>query len=240
MKSKEKFSGKNPEKSFGVEKEPHIQYSREFPGGIRFEVLKAKDGELKINLGKDGGDRRDFSDFLPSGWKFVSKDYVDGLNKEKGTDIPWFGWLADHDRKMIQIGKFGSPKDLLTVLHEVGHAQKNDPEDLKKYDPNMEAHLPAGIGSKEYIRSQKEQARILSRIEREAWAYGLVLLRKLRDEAGLRIDDIFSDFEEMKSFVDGNLAAYRKNFEKMFLAEFDREFYEKFKNEELKKLFDRR
>lgn len=232
MNPKEKFLKSEQQESSKSEKEGKFEYSYEFPGGEKFEVAEREDGMMKIILKKDNQDIFDFSTLLPEDWKFVSEDYVRRLSEKTKKEIPWIGWLADHDRKLIQIEDFESPKDFLTLLHEIGHAQKNQPEDLKKYNAMLERLFPADINFPKPLK--KEHARIADKVEREAWDYGLALLKKLEKQFDLDLKKIFPTQDRVKSFINENLLKYRKIYEKTSSSELDPEFYE-----ELKKLFDK-
>lgn len=72
----------------------------------------------------------------------------------------------------------------------------------------------------------------MSKTERDAWAYALWALRKLKQELKIDLKDIFPDLQSVKQVVNSELATYRASFE--WLAEKDPSFVP-----ELEKLFDR-
>ena len=224
------------ERSAGQES---LEYSYKFPGGERFEVVKKENGEFKVSILKDKKVIFDFSSLLPSEWKLVSRDYISELNKKTSQEIPWLEWWADHRRKLIQIGKFKIPQDLLGFFHEIGHVKNNHPKDLetlqKLEDSIHDETLPVAK-DKERVDFRKEQVRLTSKIERQAWAYSLMLLKKMDREFGLDTKSLFPKFAQLRSYINKDLAAYRQEF-KQLVDEFKFEptFYQ-----ELEKLFDRK
>jgi len=131
-----------------------LKYSYTFSKGERLDVSQDENGIAYIGITRGEKSIFDASRLLPPDFKFVTPTYfIKSIKEYRLEDYHYntSGWAVSPDRKMVLVGEFRSPRDLLTLLHEIGHVQSPD----KK------------LGS--VTRSGKE-ARIRSREERRAWA----------------------------------------------------------------------
>lgn len=220
--------------------ETRIEYHYVFPSREILEAKEQPDGTVQIVIKSGENVFFDFIQLLPGGYKFVSYPYVAHLEKETGEDVPWVGWLAVPKWKHIQIGDFESPKDILGLLHEVGHITNYELEERGVKKERVE-HERFRLKDEEveyagdtelFTLHQEEIAKVISRTERDAWAYAARILRKLNRELKIDLKDLFPDQKSVKKVIDEDLATYRKNFE--WLVENDPTF-----GDDLQKMFDR-
>lgn len=146
------------------------------------------------------------------------------------------GCLAvNTDLKMILLRSFTSPKDLLNLLHETGHAWTETPESSvtrRHLDKEVEI-AKEGKNTEQEVALMRETAKFLSASERDAWAWALKTYRKIEKETKTDFSEIFPSFEEIKTYINRLLLSYRWTYSG-FARLYDPGFAD-----ELKKYFDK-
>lgn len=230
--------GDLPSEDF-IEGKVPFEFSYVFPDGKVMEVLQDKDGIGNVVIRDRDQIIFNATSLLPSQYKLVTPTYFLKFPEERDFTG---SWTTDHDRKIINLGEFKSPQDLLSILHEIGHSANDKAEELKKMDEidkklnfiSTEKQKRGGKESGYDAWLEKEDARLRSRIERRAWAWALNQLRELKQKRGLPTEVLFPTFEHLKKYVDDNLASYRRAYEWIVEEGYDPGFYK-----ELKELFDK-
>src|SRR3990170_2123014 len=97
---------------------PVSEFIHVFPNGQEFRVERRPDDSFRIFLKAGNKVGFDFDELLPTGYKFVSEEYIEALDE---PDTFWRPWFTDYRRKEIYVGDFESSKDILGLLHEIGH-----------------------------------------------------------------------------------------------------------------------
>jgi hypothetical protein len=130
----------------------------------------------------------DFSEFT-KGYKFVTPSFWLAHGYKKG-----FGnFEVDYKRQVVSLGDMRSARDLLSVLHEIGHLQ------------NSSFTIIGG--------NSVELSKRNSQVEREAWADALNLCRKIKQQAGTDVLEVFKNFEDVKKYIYASLVTYRYSVE---------------------------
>lgn len=184
--------------------------------------------QFHLTIAGHDGERFDVQHLLPEGYTFVESDH------------------AFCDRKKQEVGinleRIGTRGDLITLLHEIGHAV-NSPDierttdqlhheifgNRKKIKPNASMEilfreLDEMLKRKLRVLTFEEDISTIS--ERSAWAYALEVSRILA-KSGY---DIFADFDstsEVRDYINACLtsyeirrqAVYRENGNRPFLRE---------------------
>ncbi|MCX6746060.1 MAG: hypothetical protein NTX00_03520 [Candidatus Parcubacteria bacterium] len=219
--------------------EKPIEYHYNFSSGEKFEAKEQSDGTVKIVIEKDRGIIFDFAQLLPRGYKFVSYPYIAHLEEKVGEEIPWIGWSAMPKWKLIQIGEWESAKDIVGLLHEIGHVINYEKEEQDIKEAGNE-HRSFTLKKEEgkyihdpdlWVLFQEDLAKAISKTERNAWTYSIMLLRRLKRKLKIDFKDIFPDAQSVKDIINDELSTYKKSYE--WLIEKDTEFAN-----ELRKLFN--
>ena len=247
----EKLNFENPKKQFQEESErlEHFAKSKfrtgelsfdfnfSFPNGIKIEGHQDKKGIGHVRIRGEKKIIFNAEELLPSGWKFVTPAYFEKSPEEETLDDYLFDtWSTSYDRKLILLGQMDSPKEILTLLHEIGHSINDSLEDLKIMKQLLE-EKKAVKNRKDLVYKTllgEEEAKISSKVERRAWAYAIKMLKKIAREADIDLDLFFANFNDLKRFINDSLATYRRPYETIITKGYDKEFYK-----ELQKYFDR-
>lgn len=223
--------------------EKTLEYYWELSGDRRIDQYRKGDNTAEFVIKKSDRVIFDFASLLPEGYKFITLDYYQGLPEVEQEKMKWLGWSNHTDQKVIQTEVFDSPRDILTLLHEIGHASQ-DPGSkeravrlklIQDYEP---IYNPAGSKVTapelyERLRDLEKKIVILtSRVERRAWAYAINTLRSLSKDTYLDFKELFPSLDSLKDYVYDCLASYRESCE--WLTEGDPDF-----KREFRKLFDR-
>lgn len=200
--------------------------------GGRIEVSQSGRGGGKILITRDRETVFDIATLLPPGYRLVTPQYFKNHPKDASLfDYLDSSWAHCPERKMILLGEFRGPEDILSVLHEIGHAYDGDKESNKKiFEIDDELVVSKDLTYK--VLLTEELAKLKSKRERFAWAWALRALRKIQKET--KIEPLFATVEDLKRYVHECLASYRRNHEWVLREGHDEEFYK-----ELQKLFDR-
>jgi hypothetical protein len=158
------------------------------------------------------------------------------LSELTEEEIVWRDWLTNHEEKLIMLDDFEGPQDILSLLHEIGHARNDTQEEIRERNQAREEYQKALIegDKKKETLWIKKIARLISPIERRNWAYAVRTLRKICRETDLEIKDFFPNSKEMQRFIKRNLRSFKGMFyqvalEASFIEELD-DLFDKSKN----------
>lgn len=218
-----------------------FQYSHIFSTGERIEAFQDKQGLGRIRIKNREGAVFNASTLLPEGWKFVTPAYFKNFPEEESLlDYVGGGWETSHDRKLILLGKFASPQDFLLLLHEIGHAQSDTAEDIKAQE-EAERELFDIRSSKGYKKEgdrsyevllEEDVAKLVSKMERRAWAWAVLALRRIQKDTGINAKNFFPALQDLQEYIDNCLASHRQRFD--WIVKYDLDF-----PKELRKMFER-
>ncbi len=167
-----------------------------------------------------------FSDLLPEDYKFVTPAFARNTENEnlkqqfEEGDI----WAITTDEKLVLIGDWQDPRDVITLLHEIGHANQNM-EAKKAIEKKLEisANTVFGIkkqneqsiatAAKTHMKSIREFVSENSKLERGAWAYALNKFREIQKEKDIDLKSIFPSLASLKAFIYPCLKSYRLHHE---------------------------
>ncbi len=153
--------------------------------------------------------------------KFIKgDDKIFDLTKlaPEGTKIifdPKNEWEASAKTKEIKIGKFTGVDCILTFLHEVGHINKPEDEDITNSAKSHYNHIVYNKGSNSDFSSDellKNASKEIIQGERNAWAYSLRQTRTLERELGIDIMGKMGNVKQIKEFVDSFLSVYKNRY----------------------------
>jgi hypothetical protein len=154
-----------------------------------YPVIQIKDSNGQIVF--------DFETLLPEGYHFVVPHSFDDRDNPMISPLLRHGWLANPQEKYILVGDWRDPKELLALMHEIGHVQIiEDPrgklpseEELAElfYIPDNDfsekrKDFMVNPGGKEAL---DRFIKALAFSERNAWAWSLRSIRKLSDTLGV-------------------------------------------------------
>lgn len=212
-----------------------VSFSHEYSNGIQLKAEEKDDGELAITIvTKDS--IVNLCTYLPEGYKIVTRRYQfndEGVKKSNSN----FACVPTH--KLVIANTIRSPKDIVKVLHEMGHALINKTEN-NRFDYQIKI---SGL------KGSHARAQSLSEEERLAWTNALKLARRLKTEQNLNILlETFGSLEEMQKFMYTFLTSYRYTSElehidtniKNWLKSFFKNPLKDTDKESLEKLFDKK
>ena len=202
-----------------VARSSELKYDYTFPDGKKFVVIQQEDGTASLSLARNGETIFNFSELLPDGYIFITKDYIQQFNGQHGVQERWVGWVAYHKYKHIQIGDFETPKDIVDVLHEIGHAQNYTQEESKPEGEQAERslwqfainHEESEEGIDFSVAQEKEITKLQSKSERNAWAFALRAVRDLEGKGIIDLNLLFNSFDDLKDLVDAKMATYKES-----------------------------
>lgn len=217
-----------------IDGEIPLEYRYTFPGGEEFRVRQDDSGKGIITLEKDGRIVFDFASLLPEQWRFVTPIYF-----KKHPDRKWHNmyipWTFNLEHKLIMLGDFKTPQDILGLLHEMGHAESTTMEDLEsRHNCAKQAFSIRKQGKAPPVSLEEEYARITSKIERLAWAWAVRIMKDIQAFAGVNLRSLFPKFANLKKYINDQLATYRRDYEHIITSGEDEDFYKK-----LQTYFDR-
>lgn len=99
---------------------------------------------------------------------------------------------------IVSVGRMDSPKEILNLLHEMGHA--NDKELSSRLD-NIDDASKKG--------DQRTAVATLSALERTAWAEALKMVRKIKRLSGINLLEAFGRENETLDYIKTALATHR-------------------------------
>lgn len=202
------------------------------------EIMSAEEenGLAKIVLKKNNKIIFDFSELLAKNTEFITPSFFkrrNDLADKEGTsydDLSWEGyeaelaeiepasWEASPCGKYISIGDWRDPKELLTLLHEIGHTHQNPKEREEIREALKDINRASGGGfDKNFIKSFIEKERDLmkeeSERERNAWAYALRQFRRVQNKTGVDLKSLFPAVNDLESFIEPKLRSHRRIFQ---------------------------
>ncbi len=212
-----------------------FEYKHTFSSGEVLEAFQDEEGIGHVIIQRDGKTIFDFSKFLPPDFLLVTPKYFQKFPKKKQLFDSIGEWEANFNRRLIFLGDFKSLKDILSLLHEIGHMENNTPEDTED-----RRRLLVGSPDDDFsvlpraVSSEKKLAKLHSKIEREAWAWAIFAIRKAERDTGIKLSEIFPKFSDLKKYINDCLGGYRRSHEWIIKEGHDEDFYKA-----MEKLFDR-
>jgi len=229
-----------------------FEYHYIFPSGEKLEATTDQDGCGHIEITKEGKVIFDFANLLPQDYKFITPAYFQKFPEEE-TFFDYLGntWAIRHQDKLVLLGEIQSPRDILSLLHEIGHARVDKPEEIhtceeldkefykelnqEKKEEKTHSKKPRYRKKSDYeVLINEEIAKTLSTVERRAWAETIRMFRKIQKDTGIDFHNIFPSFSSMKNYVHEKLSSYRRSYEWIITQGYDPDFYK-----ELQRYFDR-
>lgn len=178
------------------EGEERLNFKWAFSGGEIFEAAENGEGVVSAKISKDGETIFDLTDLLPKSAKMASPTYF-LARPEVVTGVPdrkigkWFYSRGD---KTVSVGWMKDYKDILMLLHEIGHAR-----------------IAPDVASMEEKSKKlgKNEFEFQSWDERTAWAEALNMAREIMLSARVDVLQDFSGLNEIKKEIYGRLTEYR-------------------------------
>jgi hypothetical protein len=202
------------------------------------EATQDDDGLGYISIKKDGLDIFNADDLLPEGFKFVTPRYFEQHPDDKVSgDYHNSSWTIENQRKLILLGEFEVPQDILGLLHELGHAHQDTGDDdikVQKLNDDRNKSRPYGRSRHKNVEANKGIARHESQIERRAWSWAIKKFRDINNGTEADLKSIFPDRESLIEYVHDNLASYRRGYEWIIKGGHDEKFFK-----ELQTYFDK-
>lgn len=213
-----------------------VFFEHKFLSGHVFKVTLNEDSTLSAGFYLGKKMIFDFSSLLPEGWVFADEKYAEIKAREISFDRKINpGWKVLPELKIIQFFLFLSgPKCLMSILHEIGHARndKDAFEKRKQFSEEIEnAKRQKSIDFEVVI--SKEEARVVSFLERRAWAYAISTLRNILLNIGVDVGEIFPNSASLKCFCSECLETYSHSYS--WIEEHDPDFIKT-----LEKLFEKK
>lgn len=205
---------------------------------LPMELETADCEAVQVFIQKEGKNLFNFKDLLFKETHFVLRSEKE--EKSKGSNAMW-GWAPFDKFNAIAVPRIwqGRVKDVLAILHEIGHALDPNEEGIEQQAEELK------IATKEYLK-------LMSQRERFAWAKALSIAKKLKKEKGI---DVLKPFQgktpietrkNLEEYIDGrkSLGYYerkyitRSEFSEELKGLFTTKFYkgEKFSPEHRKKI----
>src|SRR3989344_3021482 len=177
---------------------------QEFGDGKALEIVENSEGELAISLSAGGKKVFDFKELLPENYTFISSEQADKLS---GPNPLYPGMRTNFNEHRIEIGDINSPKAIIEILHEIGHATR---------DPGSKEYAERRALIEKFVKTPEEKmqdAKVRSKIERRAWVYAITKMRELDKNSVLDSKEIFPKFADLKEYIGTYLSACRENAE---------------------------
>lgn len=215
--------------------EKPFEYQHVFSSGESLKAFQDEEGAGHVVIQRDGKTIFDFSSLLPPDFIMAAPKYFQTFPEKEEFDDPIGRWSAslDLNRKLILLGEFISPKNILSLLHEIGHINADSPKE-KKERQGLLLDVSADFIDLSKLSSEKKLIRLKSKMERRAWAWAISAMRKVQKETGIPLSEIFPAFSDLKKFINDQMGGYRRHHEWIIRGGFDENFYK-----EMEKLFDR-
>lgn len=175
-------------------------------------VFEDVDGQgYKITLEEKEGKKTivDFSTLChlksPDPVIFVAKQTWNAV-QEQNPPIVWFSKEGLRD-----------PRSIFLLLHELGHITQND-RNLERYSLPLQESFRTGR-VREYIAYLRSQLRQ----ERDAWAEGIRLARRIKDDHHIDLFALFENNEQFSGFIRSvGLRSYEVALEKQGISSFSK------------------
>lgn len=120
-------------------------------------------------------------------------------------------WKTDLERKIILLNDMQDIRQLLVLLHEIGHAADTEQRDL---DSDAVLHGEAARETKDPDKKREhleKSSMAFAKRERRAWAYATKRLRIIAETADFDVKEIFPTFEDLRDYIHTYLESYRRD-----------------------------
>jgi hypothetical protein len=185
-----------------VEGKEKLNVDYKFSTGQTFKATESG-GQAKFKILKDGKEIFDLADLAPKDLKFYTPTHWLGAGRFIGDASSGFGQIPEDDLRKIRgkwqrgetyisVGSINSMRNVLDLLHELGH--KGADRDIG---------LAADRGDWEKV------AELASKSERDAWANALKMAREVKNKTGVDLLEGFSGDDDIKRYIYTALSSYR-------------------------------
>ena len=205
----------------GLPEEPLIDLELKNEAGV-FRIKEAEDGKITIEIENAEGKKFVLNDLLPKDWRILSyitprgsgELRVDYLLKEviiSEAEVLREGW-----------------RNMLSILHEIGHAIIYESGSAQKNLYLRKAQLLEEIiVFPNDPKLVKEVETIMSKIEKDAWAWAIREFKKILQELNIDQRIIFESNDKLREYVNIFLTDYKgwgiKDIKNMQISEQERE-----------------
>jgi hypothetical protein len=180
-----------------------LRLNAQFSTGEVFSASE-KDGEANFAISKDGKEVFNFKALLPEGYQFTTPEYWIKLEESDAAAPFDFKTNPQKFRQEVQgvwqcgdnyisVGKMTSLRDIVALLHEIGHSRENPSEFRRARD--------AG--------DTKKEVELLSGLEWQAWDEALKDAKIIKGNIGVDVLEGFKSPVELETFIDTCMATER-------------------------------
>jgi hypothetical protein len=198
-----------------------LEFSHTFSDGTVLDA-HSEDGNVSIVFEKDGAGIADLEEYLGDGYQMITPGKLRVVEEERVDqggqpfDYVQSKWVCYQppEEKLLVIGHWTEPQQLLMVLHEIAHSAQ-DMEMLEQYrtakiKENSHAWKEKWYLTEEYKKDNVEAAKITSALERDAWARALKMLRELSDKTGVNLaKELFDTPKSLFEYIDEFLRSHK-------------------------------
>jgi len=194
--------------------EAPLHFKHELSNGatLKFEQDDAGIANVQILRGSDVV--FDACNELPADWKLVTPTYLLNNRGEAESDdfTPYDAlWRTSFLHKNIRIGDIDDPKELLIMLHEIGHAIDPARYEMAQSQLAQIYHWNEASNPDEKGKAHIQFAYTIAADERRAWAYAILRLRKIISAAEIDMKEFFPTFENMRDYIHTFLDSYKND-----------------------------
>jgi len=193
-----------------------LHFEHIFSTGHKIEVSESDEGEVTCLLSKDGLPVVDLSDpkILGNNYKIVSARYLlkNKINSKKigefYTNVP--DGSTKGEKGFVAVGDMRSAADIPRLVHEVGHSWVPNIPSAREAIARQDKEQTSGP---EYQDTVREEADLVSYLERSAWAAALKIARGIKDKNGVNIFENMGTADDVRRTVALCLSSYRYDIE---------------------------
>jgi len=188
-----------------------LNFEHKFSTGEIFKAREDDEGNVTIFLERNSEVIFNFQDLF-KGYFFTptsaKNKKIRGVEDKKTMDLLKEGdWGCIPELGIVRVGAMNEPKDILTLLHEIGHTfQVWEARKSQNLENSLRNFLPISFLQKEI---ELKLIKNLSKMERNAWAYAIKQARKIHKDYGVNIFEIFKNRNDFEDMIYGCLISYR-------------------------------
>lgn len=224
--------------------ETPLNFEYKFSTGETLKATQNQEDVAAVVIERNGKTILDFKDLSAEPVRFLSASKA--IEETKDATLPnaprsdWYLALDDEGKSnFISIGDMRESKDVLSLLHELGHTYQ---QYLFRMKREVESDV---IRVGKMTEGQKMDVSVISSVEeRDAWAWALKTARRIRDELGIDLLEVFKNQEDLIKEVHGCLLTHRNHYTLLYISDINPTDMESLKNgllgiEGLSSLFDK-
>ena len=184
-----------------------LDFEHNFSSGETFKAVEDESGKASFFIQKNGKKIFDFKNLSPEEIKFVTPTYWKNLDNSDEYAPRGFRENPNayreqtkgrwgYDAKFISVGEITSLKDVIFLLHEIGHSKEDIGQVIK---------WRKAIQKDEKVKA----AELSSESERFAWSEALKMGREMKKNLGINIFEDFSNIDDIKELIYTSLSTQR-------------------------------